>query len=179
MSGAYDEPHGADNPVFWYDLCRSRPSPTSRYFRPAAVNYPLSLVRHIGMALTADQRNCIPERNCSRSGRTRRPHASGQGTPRTRQTRPGPAPSPARPPPRAAGQPAGPVIPAGKSHTPCRLSHLTQDLRCRTISTPGNTAPPSPGFNSICKFFSPEPGGDRRGRRAPGDATMPCGPRSL
>jgi hypothetical protein len=116
--------------------------PTSRYFPPAAANYPLSLVRHIGTALTADQRNCLPERNCSRSGRPARPHAPRQRARRPLGTGSGPAPPAAGPPPHAAarrgtrraapagrgpGQPAGRVMPARKSHAPCRLSHLTQD----------------------------------------------------
>jgi len=181
--------------------------PTSRYFRPAAANYPLSLVRHIGMVLTADRRNCLRERNCSRSGRPRRLPAPRQRTPGAGRTGSGPAPSSAGPPPRAAarrgtrraapagrgpGQPAGPVMPAGKGHAPCRLSHLTQDPPVPIDVDTGYTAPPPRGFNGMCKFFSPErimvtapdqwrgPGvADRHGRRVPGDATMPCGPRSL
>lgn len=119
----------------------------------------------------ADQRNCMPERNCSRSGRPRRPHAPGQRNPGPRQTGSGPAPSAAGPPPRAArrgtrrtppagrdpGQPAGPVTPAGKCHAPRRLSHLTQDPPCRATPTPQYTAPPLRGFNWISNSFLPNP----------------------
>jgi hypothetical protein len=171
MRGAYGGPCRADNHEFWFDLCRPRPGSTSRYFRPAAANYPLSLVRHIGTALTADQRNCLPARNCSRSGRPRRPHAPRQRAPGARRTRSGPAPSTAGPPPHAAArrrtrraapaeraprQPAGPVTPAGKGHAPCRLSHLTQDPPMPINVDASVHGPAAAGVQYNLQFFSPE-----------------------
>ena len=181
--------------------------PTSRYFRPAPVNYPLSLDRHIGKALTADQRNCPPARNCSLAGqvvRAIRIHPGSEPRPRDK-----PDPvlhHPSTPAARTTGGRQSPKPPdARRTPAPARTpGHASREKprtgptfssdprpfsadRCRHL---GTRPPPPPGFNGT-SFFLPNDSwwqvkaggagrdGGCRGAATSGDVTMTRGPRSI